>query len=184
MSYINIYLEEVKSICDSLDRDDLEKFSRVLKDLKGRCFIIGMGGSAANCSHLINDLRKLCNIDACSPLDNVSELTARINDDGWDTCISNSLEVSKINEDDCLLVLSVGGGSDTTSQPLVNAMQLAANKNAKIISIVSRDGGKARQMSDACVLIPIVDEKRITPHAEEFQGIIWHMIINYIIKDK
>lgn len=183
MSYIDTYLEEVKTICDNLDRYDLEQFYNILKNLEGRCFVVGMGGSAANCSHLINDLRKLCNIDTQSPLDNVSELTARINDDGWDTCISNSLEVSKINQDDCLLVLSVGGGSDTTSQPLVNAMRLAARKKAKIISIVSRDGGKARQMSDACVLIPVIDKKRITPHAEEFQGIIWHMIVNYLIKD-
>lgn len=184
MNYIDTYLQEVKTICDSLDRHDLEQLYNILKNLQGRCFVVGIGGSAANCSHLINDLRKLCSIDAKSPLDNVSELTARINDDGWDTCISNSLEVSKINENDCLLVLSVGGGSDTTSQPLVNAMRLAIKKNAKIVSIVSRDGGKAKQMSDVCVLIPILDEKRITPHAEEFQAIIWHMIVNYIIKDK
>ncbi len=180
MNYTETYLKEVKEICDGLDREDLAEFADTLKYLTGRCFVIGVGGSAANCSHLVNDLRKICNIDASSPLDNVSELTARINDDGWATSISESLLVSNINRDDCLIVLSVGGGSANTSKCLTDAMLLAQEKGCKILSIVSRDGGAALLISDTCILIPVRTVSRITPHAEEFQSIIWHMIVNEI----
>ena len=180
MSYIDTYLNEVKQICDGLDRKQLQEFTETLSDLKGRCFVIGVGGSAANCSHLVNDLRKICKIDASTPLDNVSELTARINDDGWATSISESLLVSNVNIDDCLIVLSVGGGSVNTSKCLTEAMLTAQETGCKILSIVSRDGGAAKLMSDVYILIPIISSLRITPHAEEFQGIVWHMIVNNI----
>ncbi len=180
MSYIDTYFDEVKQICDSLDRTSIEQFTQVLRDLKGRCFVIGVGGSAANCSHLVNDLRKICKIDASTPLDNVAELTARINDDGWDTSISNTLEISNINQDDCLIVLSVGGGSQDTSECLTEAILLAYREECTILSIVSRDGGIANRYSDVSILIPVISQSRITPHAEEFQSIIWHMIVNNI----
>ena len=178
--YITSYLEEVKQICDQLDQDEIVKFASILHNLTGRCFVLGLGGSAANASHLVNDLRKICKIDATSPLDNVAELTARINDDEWATSISETLKISNINSDDCILVLSVGGGSENTSQSLVEAMKLIKSRDGKIVSIVSRDGGYARKLSDACVLVPTVNQERITPHAEEFQAVVWHLIVNMI----
>jgi len=179
--YFDIYLSEVKDICNLLDRESINSFANILKNITGRCFVIGLGGSAANATHLVNDLRKLCGIEAYSPLDNVSELTARINDDSWESSIKDCLAVSNINEKDCLLVLSVGGGSNITSQPLVQSMRFAKEQGCKVISIVSRDGGEAKKLSDSCILIPLVCENRITPHAEEFQGVLWHMIVNAII---
>jgi D-sedoheptulose 7-phosphate isomerase len=178
LNYVASYLEEVKKICDEIDKHEILKFQAILKNLTGRCFVLGLGGSAANASHLVNDLRKLCKIDTLCPMDNVSELTARINDDGWNTSISETLKISNLNENDCVLILSVGGGNETTSQNLVEAMKLAESCGAQIISIVSRDGGYAHKVSDACILIPVVDEDRITPHAEEFQAVLWHLIVN------
>ena len=180
IDYISRYLDEVVAICGLIDKEQIAKFAHILKSIKGRCFILGLGGSAANASHLVNDLRKICNIEAYCPLDNVSELTARINDVSWEASLSDTLKVSKINEDDCVIILSVGGGSDTTSKNLVAAMTLAKEVGAKVLSIVSRDGGEARKLSDACVLIPVVDDNRVTPHAEEFQGIIWHLVVNLL----
>jgi len=179
-NYFDIYLSEVKTICDLLDREQINSFAKLLKNTTGRCFVVGLGGSAANSTHLINDLRKLCGIESYSPLDNVSELTARINDDSWESSIKDCLAVSKLNENDCLLVLSVGGGTEMTSQPLVQSMQFAKEQGCKVISIVSRDGGEAKKLSDSHILIPLVHENRITPHAEEFQGVLWHMIVNAI----
>ena len=178
--YIASYLKEVKQICDALDQDKILKFANLLNDLKGRCFILGVGGSAANASHLVNDLRKICKIDALTPLDNISELTARINDDSWDTSLSETLKISNLNENDCIIILSVGGGSNHTSKNLVEAMNLAKQQGTKILSIVSRDGGTAKILSDVCILIPTIQEKRITAHAEEFQGVLWHLIVNLI----
>ena len=179
-NYFDIYLSEVKTICDLLDREQINSFANILKNTTGRCFVVGLGGSAANSTHLVNDLRKLCRIESYSPLDNVSELTARINDDSWESSIKDCLTVSNINEDDCLLVLSVGGGSETTSQPLVQSMRFAKEQGCKVISIVSRNGGEAKTLSDSYILIPMIHENRITPHAEEFQGVLWHMIVNAI----
>tara|TARA_R110000824_G_scaffold240980_1_gene429634 strand:+ start:8165 stop:8677 length:513 start_codon:yes stop_codon:yes gene_type:complete len=167
-------------VCDLIDPETIKDFTSRLKTLRGRCFIVGIGGSAANCSHLVNDLRKIGGIDASSPLDNVAELTARINDDSWATCLSETLKVSNINEDDCLIVLSVGGGSNETSANLVHAIKEARDSGSQVLSIVSRDGGYALKNSDVCVLIPVVNDSRITPHAEEFQGVVWHLIVNFL----
>lgn len=177
---IKRYFEEVKEICDKIDYESVKHLADILLNLRGRCFIVGVGGSAANCSHLVNDLRKIGGIDAMTPLDNVSELTARINDASWQVSISDSLRVSRISSEDCLFVLSVGGGSSTTSANLVRAMQEAKDVGAKVVSIVSRDGGYAKQCSEACVLIPVVNEDMITPHAEEFQGVVWHLVTSIL----
>jgi len=180
--YITKYLSQVKQICDKINVDDITSLIvglNALKENKGRLFILGVGGSAANASHCVNDFRKILNIEAYAPTDNVAELTARINDEGWAECFSNWLQGSNLNKTDALLILSVGGGSDTTSQNIVKAIKYAKHEDAKVYSIVSRGGGYSKAYSDACVMIPVVDDSFITPHAEEWQGIIWHLLANY-----
>jgi len=180
--YITKYLTQVKEICESIDEKEigfLIEGIRSLKERKGRLFILGVGGSAANASHCVNDFRKIVGIECYAPTDNVAELTARINDEGWDSCFAEWLKNSNLNEQDAVLVLSVGGGSSTTSQNIVRAVQYSVERNASVYSIVSRGGGYARQYSDVCVLVPVVEESMITPHAEEWQGIIWHLLANY-----
>ncbi len=182
--YIQNYLDEVRKICDIINIDDINSFIVTINQLKerqGRLFIIGVGGSAANASHAVNDFRKILNIESYSITDNSSELTARINDDGWETSYSNWLTVSKLSSNDAILVFSVGGGSDKVSLNIVRSMELAKKVGANILSVVSRNGGKAKELSDACILIPVVDESRITPHAEEWQGIILHLVVNSIM---
>lgn len=181
--YVNTYLEEVKTICDSICVHDIVKFAAILKNIKayrGRLFFLGVGGSAGNASHAVNDFRKILEIESYSVSDNVSELTARVNDDGWDTSYSNWLKVSNLSSNDAIVVFSVGGGSATTSQNLVRSIDLAKEVGAKVLSIVSRDGGYCKEKSDVCVLIPVVHSDRITPHAEEWQGIVWHLIVNLL----
>lgn len=183
LNYIERYLNEVKSISDSLDREQILKFADCIKECKktnSRLFVLGVGGSAANASHAVNDFRKICGVETYSVSENVAELTARINDESWKTCYTNWLKVSNLSKNDVLLVFSVGGGSDTTSQNLVDAMLYGKQIGCKVISVVSRDGGIAKKQSDACILIPVVDNSRITPHAEEWQGIILHLVVNYL----
>ena len=183
---ISEYLQQVKKVVDKLNIEDIDSLAIQIRDLrsrKGRLFICGVGGSSGNASHAVNDFRKILGIESYAPTDNVSELTARINDDGWDTSISNWLRISNINEKDAVLVFSVGGGSESTSQNLVKAMQLAKEQNAKVFGVVSRDGGVTKHLADACVLIPIVDNNKITPHAEEFQAVVWHMLVTIIGKN-
>ena len=180
---IETYLEETKKVVEQISREDLHSLLEGLSNLKnsnGRLFIIGVGGSAANASHAVNDFRKIAEIDACTPLDNVSELTARINDDGWDSCITNTLRVSNFSKNDAILTLSVGGGSEKTSLNLVHAMEYAKSVNGKVFGIVSRDGGMTAKIADACVIIPTVNKKTITPHAEEFQAVVWHMLVTLL----
>lgn len=180
---IDGYLRETVAIAERLNREHLQSLLNELNDLRknnGRLFIIGVGGSAANASHAVNDFRKIAKIDAYTPLDNVSELTARINDDGWDSCITNTLMVSSFGKNDAILTLSVGGGSDNTSLNLVRAMQYAKSSGGKVLGIVSRDGGATAKLADACVIIPTVNKETITPHAEEFQAIVWHMLVTLL----
>ena len=184
---INKYLKETVKIVDSLSRESLQSILQELKSLRnnnGRLFIIGVGGSAANASHAVNDFRKIANIDAITPLDNVSELTARINDEGWETSIVKSLHVSNFSSNDAILTLSVGGGSESTSKNLVEAMKYAKSVEGKVLGIVSRDGGMTAKLSDACIIIPVVNKDTITPHAEEFQAIIWHMLVDLLKYEK
>ena len=183
MNYIETYLQEVKVICDSISKKDVGKFAKeidTVKANKGRLFFLGVGGSAGNASHAVNDFRKILGIESYSVSDNVSELTARINDDGWDTSYSNWLKVSNLSEKDAIIVFSVGGGSATTSQNLACSVDLAKEVGAKVLSVVSRDGGYCKEKSDVCVLIPVVHSDRITAHAEEWQGIIWHLVVNLL----
>ena len=185
-NYINKYLSQVKEICDQIDVGSIKSLIAGLQQLKkeqGRLFILGVGGSAANASHCVNDFRKILQIEAYAPTDNVAELTARINDDSWDSCFSEWLKGSRLNKKDALLIFSVGGGSDYTSQNIVEAIKLAKKVDAKIFSVVSRTGGYSKAFSDACVLIPTPDRGLITPHAEEWQGVVWHLLVNFKHED-
>ena len=180
-TYIDSYLAETVRIAESLDRAALGSALDLLARLKasgGRLFILGVGGSAGNASHAVNDFRKIAGIEAYAPTDNVSELTAWTNDVGWEVVFERWLKTSKLNAKDCVLVFSVGGGSATTSRNLVLAMEHAKSVGASILSIVSRDGGKARELGDVTVLIPVVAQDRITPHAEGWQGVVWHLLVN------
>lgn len=179
-AYVDQFLLETNKITNQIDRAAVVELISQLKDLRtreGRLFILGVGGSAANASHAVNDFRKIANIEAYTPFDNVSELTARINDESWETSLVEWLKGSRLKKNDALLVLSVGGGSATTSLNLVRAMEHAKQVGAKLFSIVSRNGGCARELSDVCVLIPVVSESRITPHAEGWQAVVWHMVV-------
>ena len=181
--YIKQYLEETISIAQTVSQEEIEKAVNILNETKkneGRLFILGVGGSAANASHAVNDFRKIGGIETYAPTDNVSELTARTNDEGWETTFAKWLETSHLNGKDCIMVFSVGGGSETTSLNIVNALKLGKERGSKVISIVSRNGGYSKQVSDACVLIPVVADERITPHAEGWQGVVWHLIVNAI----
>ncbi|MBQ9443578.1 MAG: SIS domain-containing protein [Lachnospiraceae bacterium] len=179
--YIDSYLEQTEEIARSLSKEEIEKSVAILRKVRaedGRLFILGVGGSAANASHAVNDFRKIGGIETYAPTDNVSELTARTNDEGWDTTFTEWLKISHIGANDAVMVLSVGGGNENASPNIVSALKLAKERGAAVISIVSRDGGYSKKVSDACVLIPVVDETRITPHAEGFQGIVWHLLVN------
>jgi D-sedoheptulose 7-phosphate isomerase len=179
--FVATFLEETVQIAQSIDQQSIraaiEQFKSV-RDRGGRLFILGVGGSAGNASHAVNDFRKIGKIESYTPTDNVSELTARVNDESWEVAYSNWLIGSKLSAQDLLLVLSVGGGSATTSLNLVRSMELAKHVGCPIVSIVSRDGGKAKELSTVCILVPVVSNDRITPHAESWQAVIWHLIVN------
>lgn len=182
-NYISKYLEETIEIARTISVEEIEKCAHVLREVRagsGRLFILGVGGSAANASHAVNDFRKIGGIETYAPTDNVSEVTARTNDEGWETTFVEWLKTSRLSKDDAMMVLSVGGGSQTTSLNIVNALKYGQEKQCKILSIVSRNGGYAKEASDACVLVPVVSQERITPHAEGWQGIIWHLLVNAI----
>lgn len=183
-SYIETYLAETITIAETIDRTTVAKAIDILRTLRGgtgRLFILGVGGSAANASHATNDFRKIAGIEAYCPTDNSAELTAWTNDIGWEVVFEAWLKTSRIGEADVLMVFSVGGGTSTTSQNLVRAMQLACEAGARIISVVSRDGGFAAKASDACIRVPVIDSERITPHAESWQAIIWHLLVNAVV---
>lgn len=181
--FVATFLDETAQIAGLIDRAAIADAIDQLKALKargGRLFLIGVGGSAGNASHAVNDFRKIAGIESYAPSDNVSELTARINDEGWETCYSNWLKGSRLSQNDLLIVFSVGGGSATTSLNLVRSMELAREVKCPILSIVSRDGGKARELSTVCILVPVIAKERITPHAEAWQAVIWHLLVNAI----
>jgi D-sedoheptulose 7-phosphate isomerase len=183
LDYVNQYLSETEEIIRGIDRNAVAGMIDLLSDLKktkGRLFILGIGGSAGNASHAVNDFRKICKIEAYAPTDNVSELTAWTNDDSFDVIFKNWLLTSKLSDKDALLIFSVGGGSKKASYNLVLAMETAKEVGTRIVSIVSRDGGAAKKLSDVCILVPVVAEERITPHAEGWQGVLWHLIVGGI----
>jgi len=182
--YINEYFDEVAEIIKKIDRTSIEQSLKTLSNLKktgGRLFILGIGGSAANASHAVNDFRKICQIETYAPTDNVAELTAWTNDVSFEVVFQKWLECSKLNKKDTLLILSVSGGSKTASQNLVLAMKYAKKIGAKILGVVSRDGGETRKLANICILIPPIADKRITAHAEEWQGIILHLMANALM---
>jgi D-sedoheptulose 7-phosphate isomerase len=184
-SFIETYLQETQAIAQSIDRGQIARAIAVLREIKGaqaRLFVLGVGGSAGNASHAVNDFRKIAGMECYAPTDNVSELTAWTNDASWEEVFERWLEGSQLRAGDGLLVLSVGGGSSSASLNLVRAMDLAKKRGAKIVAIVSRDGGHAAIAADACVLVPVQHPERITPHAEGWQAVIWHLIVNAMIQ--
>lgn len=182
--HVNEYFNQVGEIANLLDKVQIESLVDRLVMLRargGRLFFLGVGGSAANCSHAVNDFRKLCGIEAYAPTDNVSELTARTNDEGWDTVFAAWLSTSKANENDAIFVLSVGGGNleKNVSPNLVVALQEAKLRGLEIFGVVGRDGGYARKVGDVVILIPTVDNTKVTPHAEAFQSVVWHCLVSH-----
>jgi D-sedoheptulose 7-phosphate isomerase len=183
-NFVSGYLSEVGKIAQSLDKTAIEKIIGLLVTLrsrKGRLFILGVGGSAANATHAVNDFRKLTGIEAYAPTDNVSELTARVNDEGWETVFVSWLKGSNLSLADCVFVFSVGGGSleKNVSVNLVKALQYAKEIGTCIIGIVGRDGGYTAQVATACVVVPVINPSQVTPHTEAFQGIIWHLLVSH-----
>jgi D-sedoheptulose 7-phosphate isomerase len=184
MSYSKQHLREAAEIVSKLDPALCEKAVDLLAAVRargGRLFILGVGGSAANASHAVNDFRKLAGIESYAPTDNVSELTARTNDDGWSSVFAEWLKGSRLNEKDGLLVLSVGGGSldKNVSPNLVAALQLAKERRSTILGIVGRDGGYTAQVADAAIVIPMVNPANVTPHTEAFQAVVWHLWVSH-----
>jgi D-sedoheptulose 7-phosphate isomerase len=184
MSYAEIHLKEAVEIIKKLDIESIERVADLLVKVKkegGRIFFLGVGGSAGNCSHAVNDFRKIVEIESYAPTDNVSELTARANDEGWPSIFEPWLKLSKLNSRDAVFIFSVGGGSieKNISPNLVNALKLAKTVGAKITGIVGRDGGYTAQVADACVIIPTVNIETITPHSEAFQAVLWHLLVSH-----
>jgi len=181
--YISAFLDDAITIIKNLDQSLIQKMSRILQDIRkngGRLFILGVGGGAGHASHAVNDFRKIAGIESYAPTDNVSELTARVNDDGWETVFVHWLKGSRLVAKDCIFVFSVGGGNveKNVSVNLVNALKYSKQIGAKIIGIVGRDGGYTAKVADACVIIPTVNEKTVTPQTEAFQAIIWHLLVS------
>jgi D-sedoheptulose 7-phosphate isomerase len=182
--HIEKYLKEVSEIAGMLDRDEINKMIGVLKqvrDEKGRLFIIGIGGGAGHASHAVNDFRKLAGIEAYTPVDNVSEITARANDDGFHTIFSNWLLGSNLTPKDAIMVFSVGGGNleKNVSANIVEALKYAKQIGAKVVGVVGRDGGYTKQVGDAVLVVPTVNPENVTPHTEAFQAVVWHLIVSH-----
>jgi D-sedoheptulose 7-phosphate isomerase len=184
VTHASVFLEEVREIASQLSSEGVEDLCAELVKLRerdGRLFLIGVGGSAGNCSHAVNDFRKLCGIEAYAPTDNVSELTARTNDEGWQTVFAEWLKVSRANAKDALMVFSVGGGNleKNVSPNIVRAIQEAKTRGMKVLGIVGRDGGYTKKAGDVVVVIPTVEASRVTPHAEAFQAVVWHCLVSH-----
>ncbi|MFM1767968.1 MAG: Phosphoheptose isomerase 1 [Verrucomicrobiota bacterium] len=184
MSFTQQYLAETQKVVAGLNTDAIEQSVEELARIRergGRLFILGVGGSAANASHAVNDFRKICGFEAYAPTDNVSELTARTNDEGWATVLSEWLKGSRLNKNDGLLIFSVGGGNleKNVSPNLVSAIQLAKAAGASVVGIVGRDGGYTAKEATACVLVPTVNPDHVTPHSEAFQAVVWHLFVSH-----
>jgi D-sedoheptulose 7-phosphate isomerase len=184
MNYTQKHLGEAAAILERLDVAAIERIAELLAEIKasaGRLFFLGVGGSAGNCSHAVNDFRKLTGIECYAPTDNVSELTARINDDGWESTFVEWLKVSRLNSNDAVFILSVGGGNveKNISPNLVAATRHAKVVGAKVIGILGRDGGHTAQVADASVIVPTVNAETVTPHSEAFQAVIWHLLVSH-----
>ena len=181
--YISAFLDDAVTIINIIDRAQIQKMIQILQDIRkdnGRLFILGVGGGAGHASHAVNDFRKIAGIESYAPTDNVSELTARVNDDGWETFFVNWLKGSRLTATDCIFVFSVGGGNaeKKVSVNLVNALIFAKEMGSKVIGVVGRDGGYTAKVADACVIIPTINEKTVTPQTEAFQAVVWHLIVS------
>jgi D-sedoheptulose 7-phosphate isomerase len=184
MSFSRSHLDEAKRIIDQLDLEVIERMALLLAETRakgGRLFFLGVGGSAGNCSHAVNDFRKIVDIESYAPTDNVSELTARTNDEGWETVFAEWLKVSRLDADDAVFIFSVGGGNleKNVSPNLVRALQLAKERGAKILGVVGRDGGYTAKVGDAVCIVPTVNPEAVTPHSEAFQAVIWHLLVTH-----
>lgn len=182
MSFSKKYLQECIEICNTINPDDIEDMANLINSVRsesGRIFFLGVGGGAGHASHAVNDFRKICNIESYAPTDNVSELTARVNDDGWDTCYVNWLKGSKISNKDLIFVFSVGGGNleKNISVNILKSLQLAKEVGSKICGVVGRDGGYTKQVADVCIVVPNVNDHNVTPHTEAFQAVVWHLLV-------
>lgn len=189
MSFVRQYLEETARIVEQLDQAAIERLAALLAEVRqggGRLFILGVGGGAAHASHAVNDFRKIAGIEAYAPTDNVSELTARTNDEGWAGVFEAWLRTSRLNSRDAVLVFSVGGGDAARgiSPNLVRALDYATSVGARIGGIVGRDGGHTARLADACVLVPVVNPEHVTPHTEAFQAVIWHLVVSHPLLKK
>ena len=183
ITYIKNYLNEAEKICHAIDVEDIQKIINIILGVrknKGRIFFLGIGGGASNAAHAVNDFRKIAGIEAYAPTDNVSELTARVNDEGWNTVFVNWLKGSRITEKDAIFIFSVGGGNKDKkiSLNIVEALKYSKKKGAKIIGVVGRDGGYTARVADACVVIPVIAANTVTAHTEAFQAVIWHLIVS------
>jgi len=184
MAFTDLYFNEVVDIANSIDKNNIEQIVKGLANVRkneGRVFILGVGGSAGNASHMVNDLRKLCGIEAYAPTDNVSELSARTNDEGFDTVFEQYLRVSNFKHKDCIFILSVGGGNKekNVSVGLIKAIDFAKEVHGKVYSIVGKPDGYAAKNSDIAIVVPPLQPNRITPHSEEFQAVVWHCIVSH-----
>ena len=184
MSHVESYLDEAAAIVARLDRTAIRKIVELLaalRDRQGRLFFLGVGGGAGNASHAVNDFRKIAGIEAYTPTDNVSELTARVNDDGWESVFARWLEVSRLSDRDLVFVFSVGGGDleRNVSPNLVRALQLAKERHATVCGVVGRDGGYTAKVADACVIVPTVNPATVTPHTESLQALVWHLLVSH-----
>ena len=182
MSFAKEYLNECIEICNKLDPEEIEKMASLINSLRennGRIFFLGVGGGAGHAGHAVNDFRKICSIESYAPTDNVSQLTARVNDDGWDTSYANWLKGSKLCNKDLLFVFSVGGGNleKNISVNILKSLKLGVERGAKICGVVGRDGGYTAQVADACIVVPSVNDANITPHTEAFQAVVWHLLV-------
>lgn len=182
--FVRAYLAETRSAVEQLDAAAIDAVARALgsaRDGGGRLFILGVGGSAGHASHAVNDFRKICGFEAYAPTDNVSELTARVNDEGWDTTFLEWLKTSRLSPKDAVLVFSVGGGNreKNVSMNLVRALELARERGARVFGIVGRDGGTTAKLAEACVLIPVVNPAHVTPHTEGLAAVVWHLLVTH-----
>ncbi len=184
MTYTEQHLDEAAQIIERIDTEAIESMAELLARIKsegGRLFFLGVGGSAGNCSHAVNDFRKIVGLESYAPTDNVSELTARTNDEGWDTVFIEWLKTSRLNGNDAVFVFSVGGGNleKNVSPNLVKALEYARTVGAKIMGVVGRDGGFTAEVADVCVIVPTVNPETITPHSEAFQAVVWHLLVSH-----
>ncbi len=183
-NHIENYFDQVGTLSDLIDKKQIEQMIKTLikiRKRKGRVFFIGVGGSAGNCSHAVNDFRKICEIESYTPTDNVSELTARINDDGWESSLKNWLKVSNLNSKDAIFIMSVGGGNikKKVSVNIIKAIEFSKKIKANVLGIVGRDGGYTKKFGNLVILIPTIDKKLVTLYCESFQSVIWHCLVSH-----